>query len=401
MKVLNTGYNIGSQFNPNFQGDINIAYKKNNSKIRKKTVQGNEDYKIYNYATTNLFNNDLTTKTVDIPTETLKAYTDSIKSLSWLEMPLPNKETTKVELSYNKDDIKTEYTVKTDKFEITHELDNKELEVQEILNRSPKFGPEEYKNLSENDLSILRNYKQKYYREHGEYVDVATTLGSIYSNRLNEQYPEGYTLVCIGRSPALVSKYIEFEGANKGIDVKYIPISGLNAQESQMAPYSKIVPEYNKYLDSIGLTKEFAEKTDKPIIFTDYCFSGRTLDRFRGIMATPLIGIEESDKVLYRPMTDAYGFDEPIFNCNPLDDDYNLLEYDFPSYTFEKYIIHGTEHHKYSSIPGIHVCTFDNDKKKFDEFYKNGNKFEESFDVKMMNFCIAEFVDEQKQRTQK
>ena len=86
---------------------------------------------------------------------------------------------------------------------------------------------------------------------------------------------DNWVFVSIGTSPAGVGKALELMGH----DVRYAPISEVGFGQSTRE-YSTNINEhslYIKFLDSIGLTKEKINNSDKNYVFTDYTVNGNTL----------------------------------------------------------------------------------------------------------------------------
>lgn len=246
--------------------------------------------------------------------------------------------------------------------------------VENILNRNIVFGPKEYKNLSKEDLSILRDF-QHTFAEADDYRSIGTIrwFATIFSKGIHKKYPEGFTLVAIGRSPAFLAKYLEFQGG----DVKYCPISNISSRRTEFSTY--FVQAYKKYLDSIGLTADFAKATEKPIIVTDYVYDGGTWRNFLKLLSLPEIGIEIGEKVTFRSIADIVSDWTGIIN--------------FPKETYRWLFDETLAEKRYTSIPRINVISYKegcSDEEKFNKYYQNGNKFEENFDTKMMNFILAD-----------
>ena len=147
---------------------------------------------------------------------------------------------------------------------------------ESILKRSIVFGPEEYKMLKPEELSTLREYGKFFREQDAEIVDFIVDFSKYFSKRIHEKYPDGFIFVSVGRSPAFLAKRLEFEGEK----VMYCPISSLRTYRD-IDYSSKFLRLFKKYLDSIGLTKELAQTTDKPIIICDYTHVGTSLDNFR------------------------------------------------------------------------------------------------------------------------
>lgn len=273
--------------------------------------------------------------------------------------------------------------------------------VKTIFDRSKVFGPKEYKNLSADDLDILRQYETTF-REidwNNKIINDITEFGKMVSDRIHEKYPQGFIFVSVGRSLASCAKYLEFQGE----DVKYCPASGLRGGFYRNEDFKpEFVKEYKRYLDSIGLTKDLAETTKKPILVSDYTFEaeGHTLDNFRTLLSLPEIGIHERNMVKYTPVSGMRLFDrknwifdyteDPVYKYHRLKDSWFSRYYHMLANDRMKF---------HCSVPGFDIYDYMNGmyhKEYYTEllnnYYNNGNKFEESFETKMMNFIIAESV---------
>ena len=253
--------------------------------------------------------------------------------------------------------------------------------VEKILNRNIVFGLDEYKKLSNRNLKILREYGKSFKEADERVVNFILKNGKRFADRLHEKYPDGFIFVSEGRSPAFIAKYLELQGE----EVKYCPMSFNTGGWKAFSP--EAVEIYKKYLDTIGFTKEFAENSQKPIIIADYTVSGATLTEFKDFLESAY-NIKAGPKLKYCPLTAdhcTYSFDtnDCIFSCTDLelDDRY-----------FYRNIMFDSLHKKYSPIPWIGPKYYDETKETFDKFFQSGNKFEEDFNVKMMNFLMADSI---------
>lgn len=147
--------------------------------------------------------------------------------------------------------------------------------------------------------------------------------------------------------------------------------------------------EYKRYLDTIGLTKELAQNTQKPIIISDYTYYGYSLSNFKNLLALPQIGIEEGEMIKFSPIFRHFWFkdDNWIFEEIP------CIEKEMP---FDCYaMLQSGKTKTFSSIPRVSVWMFAPSSpahKTLQTYYQNGNKFEENFNTKMMNFIIADSI---------
>ena len=253
--------------------------------------------------------------------------------------------------------------------------------VENILNRSIVFGPKEYKNLSKEELSVLRDYQKYFVNADLKNIPNMLYIAKLFSEGMHQQYPNGFTLVSIGRSPAFLAKYLEFQGE----DVKYCPVSNLSSIRLRVTP--DFIQAYKKYLDSIGLTADFVETTEKPIIFTDFVFDGDTLRNFKSLLALPEFDMNNDKKMHF--MSIAAFTESGLLQQKG---SYYLLDGMYRKYrkVFDE---PPTAKSMYSSVPYIDAQSYKvgtSYEGELLKYYKNGNQFEEKFDTKMMNFILAD-----------
>lgn len=394
MQISRISYvnNYPNKYNPNFQGFIKIQDRKNDSNPCEKPLECEDDEVLAKSANENFLDKYFDgygyyrTK-ASVPFEDLNKYLTQVSKVTGVDLPLNKNKDVDVTLMRNDSPEGTTYSVETNRFKIKHSFSKSEIAAKKVLSKYKKLGPEEYENLSEQELKVLKQYADEFTDNNSTYVDLAILFGTLYSNRLHEQYPDGYTFVSVGRTPALIAKYLEFQGVN----VKYCPISAIRTDDIDFSPEYKQL--YKKYLDSIGLTKDSVEESAEPVIITDFTFSGNSLLNFKNLLASPEIGIEEGEKVKYRPLTAGEGFphESAIFYCDPfIDRMCQYYEPKFPYKMFKKHMIAECTHKEFSSVPQIPYYNT----KELDKYFENGNVFEESFNAKMMNFCIAEYLNQ-------
>ena len=263
----------------------------------------------------------------------------------------------------------------TDQISFTARPDEMQLKkaAEEIFNRSIVFGPREYKSLSQNDLFTLVDYQSFFKDDYYHSIGTIRWFAKLFSDGIHRKYPNGFILVAIGRSPAFLAKYLEFQGE----DVKYCPISNISSRHTEFSP--AFVQAYKKYLDSIGLTADLARTTKKTIVITDYKFSGGTWRNFLKLLGLPEIDIESGEKVVFRDIADIVSAWTGI--CN------------FPQETYRWLFDETMAEKRYTSIPRINAPAYkagSRYEEEFNKYYQNGNRFEENFDTKMMNFILAQ-----------
>ena len=290
--------------------------------------------------------------------------------------------------------VRDKYVTPNITFKASYNI-SKKVELQKaaetILKRSIVFGPEEYKMLKPEELSKLREYGEIFKDSDSEIINFILDFGKYFSKRIHEKYPDGFIFVSVGRSPAFLGKHLEFEGEQ----AMYCPISGLRTyRDIDYSP--EFLRLYKTYLNSIGLTKELAQTTQKTIIITDYTHEGTSLDHFRDLLARHEFGIKEGEKVKYSPITwsvnDNFLRKNCIFEDSPfLIDKLRPNRWDFDDYLYKDIMI-GSRHKKYTSIPRIYARGGGNFPEKFNNYFQDGNKFKEDFDVKMVNFLTADSI---------
>lgn len=245
-----------------------------------------------------------------------------------------------------------------------------------ILDRSLAFGVKEYEALSHDDWAILKSVGGMFRQKDKRTKDFIIRFGEQFSERVHERYPNGFTFVSIGRSPAFLAKRLEFEGE----DVRYCPISHLTCRHDiKFTPH--LIQTYKKYLDTIGLTSEFAKTTDKPIVMVDYIHEGFSICNFERLLRSPEIGIKRGKNVEFVPIAingqagffnfKGYIPNKPLF--------LDMMENEYPK--------------EYTSIPYIDAREFKprcEAEKRLNEFYQNGNQFKENIKTKMMNFLVID-----------
>ena len=141
------------------------------------------------------------------------------------------------------------------------------------------FTIEEYKKLTAKEIKQLNEIVKK---AQCEYInsDVRThdLVASNIKATLDRKFGEGkYVIVAIGRSISSIGKCLGYKIGEE--NVKQIPMS--NAFRFSKRKHLKTSKEdfelFNKYLNSIGLSKKEIEASGKTYIITDYCCTGSSL----------------------------------------------------------------------------------------------------------------------------
>ena len=206
-------------------------------------------------------------------------------------------------------------------------------------------------------------------------------IAKLFSEGIHKEYPNGFTLVSIGRSPAFLAKYLEFQG----VDVKYCPISHLGSIRLRVT--SDFIQAYKKYLDNIGLTADYVETTEKPIVFTDFVYDGGTIRNFKRLLALPEFGMSNEEKMHFVSIARyaEIGYSLQNNSYYGIESMYNKYRNIFDQAPTAKSM--------YTSIPYIDAQRYkagSSYEGKLTKYYQNDNQFEENFDTKMMNFILAD-----------
>jgi len=198
-----------------------------------------------------------------------------------------------------------------------------------IMKKFKVFGLKEYKSLNSHEKSILKKafsplskkelnalQNENIYlhdeclnidkRNANSYKDDILKLAKIAKANLEATFPNGFTLVSIGRSPALVASALDYQGYS----VKYFPASCLDGWNGSYGTSvaekdrGTVISEFNTQLKNIHLTKGEIENSENTIIFTDCKHSGNSLKTFQEILGHKDIGILEGAKVKFLSLND-------------------------------------------------------------------------------------------------
>jgi len=158
-----------------------------------------------------------------------------------------------------------------------------------VLDLFDNFGIMEYRTLTVRNKSILNK------KSPIENVDIEKTLFlyKIMKKNLVEKFPKGFTLVSIGRSPAVLAKTAEAQG----FDVKFCPISQLRSDKFLDTVKKEYVNKYAEFLETIGITKKAVDESKKPFVFIDYTYNGTSLKNFQRLLARDEIGVKGHNAV--------------------------------------------------------------------------------------------------------
>lgn len=157
-----------------------------------------------------------------------------------------------------------------------------------ILDSYLDIGIDEYNAMPPRSKVILRNCPPCPQEDINELV----YLYRVMKENLGAKFPDGYTLVSIGRTPAILAKLLK----NQGGDVKFCPISRMS-NDYFLNAADKNMDSYVEYFEKLGLTKKVVENSKKPFVFVDYTLSGVSLKNFEELLASDRIGIKGNNVV--------------------------------------------------------------------------------------------------------
>lgn len=233
----------------------------------------------------------------------------------------------------------------------------KQYNLYSILDDFKSFGMKEYHKLTEEQKLQLRDF----YPFPKEDLTNILEMHSTIERKLDRRFPNGFTFVAIGRSPALFAKIFEF----KGIDSKICPISNFNLIRNlanKLKPHE--VSKYGEYLKEIGISKSTVKKATKPFIFTDYTNSGASLNNFQGLLARDEIGINSGGNARFISLNEQ------------------LL--DFSQSDLIKKYLRDSEIKDYSPTPHLSLSNMENVREIAQE--------PQSKEAKLMEFHIIDFL---------
>ncbi len=161
----------------------------------------------------------------------------------------------------------------------------KEITEKIPLFKNKKFTFDMYKKLSDEEKNYLRTQiKKPYLKDEYLIIEAKRTiendakffvkLSKRLKNIMDKQYPQGWTLVSIGASPAIFAQILKHLGA----DAKIVPFSKRLKRDPAFDSIN-----FDKYFNEVGLTKDsFKEK--KQMIYTDFVSGGETIRMFENLI---------------------------------------------------------------------------------------------------------------------
>ncbi len=115
--------------------------------------------------------------------------------------------------------------------------------------------------------------------------DINTLIAPKLKDYLDKKYNEdGYVFISIGTSPSSIARVLEF----MGVEVKYLPVSGLKNfdiySDVEIEAGAKGTKEYKKFLDKQKINDRHIKKSKKKYLFIDYTDSGKSLKIYQDLI---------------------------------------------------------------------------------------------------------------------
>lgn len=241
---------------------------------------------------------------------------------------------------------------------------------KDVLKNNKTFSIEDYKNLNKNQILILKKYA-KMSGIKREYKFLNFTYKQL-KKALKCEFPQGCTLVSVGRSPARYVRMFELDGN----DVKYCPSVSLKPGYSWIQKNKEYMRSYFDYLDKAGINKHTVKSAGKPFVFVDYTQTGGSLETFRKMLHSNGI---KGENALFRSVNDdLWGFGKESKSMFERLKKYFMSEVcDGEYFTIIK---------EYSPIPHL------SQKKSWrhDEVASVISSFREPFESKLMSFVMLD-----------
>ena len=162
-----------------------------------------------------------------------------------------------------------------------------------------------YKNLTPEKKELLNKYADNHIYHNKEwlfydknfnkaqhYHEIITTG---IKDKLNDRFGEGnYVVIPIGRSLSSVGKCLGYKIGEE--NVKQLPMSSAG-RFMYLEDCKEDFSLFNKYINSIGLSKEDVKKLGKHYVFIDFVNSGRSLKGARHLFESDKVWGEHFDNV--------------------------------------------------------------------------------------------------------
>lgn len=266
-----------------------------------------------------------------------------------------------------------DYFVKTQTFEEKEKYEERQCALALKLDKKRKFDINDYRELTIQQKEILNN---NFGPKIEKIVDDNIYVAELLKKYLDDLYGENnYIFASIGTSPSGIARYMEF----CGVETKYFPASGLKQKllffQQELYENQEGVQKYLEFLKSQGISKEDVEKSDKKILFFDFCYTGNTLRNFEALLKGEA-GIPDDDKTDFIDISKALTIAGRKYNK-----DYNIIK------DYCNYYLMNSQISLVSGISHLPINQFKNLDKILEEETK---KY-----AKVYNFILMQKLDEQ------
>lgn len=238
--------------------------------------------------------------------------------------------------------------------------------------KNKKFTFDMYKKLSDEEKNYLRTQiKQPYLKEKYLMLGAKRTiendakffvkLSKRLKNILDKQYPQGWTLVSIGASPAIFAQILKHLGA----DTKIIPFSKRLKKDPTFDSIN-----FDKYFKELGLTKG-SLKEGKQMIYTDFVSGGETIRVFKNLIKSTG-RYKKEDK--FEDFSSLFGLQLNVHEEELLNE-----------FFFNQ-----------SQIKSYSACPYMNSATKYKNISQLDKTFNWNFTSKLMNFAFMDNIEREK-----
>ena len=161
---------------------------------------------------------------------------------------------------------------------------------RKILKRFDKFSVDEFNSLTKNEYKALKSASfGRFLKETQIIEDCAKVFKECYDKWEGEG---NYIFVSIGRSLEHLASALKL----KGIETKMLPISNVVQDISAKDVISQAgFEEYISFIKKSGLDAQTIKNSPKKFIFSDYSYTGHTMDVVKEILLSEKIGIKPDD----------------------------------------------------------------------------------------------------------
>lgn len=151
---------------------------------------------------------------------------------------------------------------------------------RQILEKYNQFTAKNFKELSPDDYKTLKTRTETMFQNEFEAMCDMTELTEKWLDKMYGK--NNWVFVSIGRSLEGVADALSY----KGNDTKILPISGIHslALTADEIAHQENFKIYEKFLKKIGISKEAIAKDKRHYVFSDYCYTGATIQTVKKLL---------------------------------------------------------------------------------------------------------------------